>query len=108
MLAFTHSFIFFLFTSICASHRTLVEAIGKVEERTVLTFEELPTKSFSSNDLGIMIDFYRLKTEEQGLIGVRKWDKMQGILEAGAGHQDMNLTLLGQLKYIYQEYCVLF
>ena len=42
MLAFTHSFIFFLFTNIYASHRTLVEAIGKVEERTVLTFEELP------------------------------------------------------------------
>lgn len=57
MLAFTHSFIFFLFASICASQSTLVKAVGKVEERTVLTFEELPTKSFSSDDLDIMIDF---------------------------------------------------
>lgn len=83
MLAFTHSFIFFLFTSICAPHSTLVKAIGKVEERTVLTFEELPTKSFSSNDLDIMIDFYLLKTEGQGLIGVRKWDKWRAFLERG-------------------------
>ena len=83
MLAFTHSFIFFLFTSICAPHSTLVKAIGKVEERTVLTFEKLPTKSFSSNDLDIMIDFYLLKTEGQGLIGVRKWDKCRAFLERG-------------------------
>lgn len=107
MLAFTHSFIFFLFASICASQSTLVKAVGKVEERTALTFEELPTKSFSSDDLDIMIDSYLLKTG-QGLIGVRKWDKMQGILGEGAGNQEMNLTLLGQLKYSYQEYCVLF
>ena len=33
---------------------------------------------------------------------------MQGILGEGAGNQEMNLTLLGQLKYSYQEYCVLF
>ena len=108
MLAFTHSFIFILFASICASQSTLVKAVGKVEERTALTFEELPTKSFSSDDLDIMIDSYLLKTEGQGLIGVRKWDKMQGILGEGAGNQEMNLTLLGQLKYSYQEYCVLF
>lgn len=47
MLVCTHSFIFFLFTSICTSCSTLVKAIGKVKKkRTILTLEELPTKSF--------------------------------------------------------------
>lgn len=104
---FTHSFICDFYQYLCITQSSC-EGSGKSGKKDSPHPSGASHLVFSSNDLDITIDFFfPLKIGAEGLSGVRKLNKIQGILGEGTGNQEVNLTLRSTEAYSPGILCVL-